>query len=405
MSYRLYGGLPDFPAHKTYALIHTDALAHNFSLLRETVRASAPAVRTVAVVKADAYGHGAPACVQSLLGEGCDAFAVSCIEEAVQVRETCTAYARENGIPGRALVLILGYTLPTEAAALAAYGLTQALLSADYARLLSENAAQAGVCVHCHVALDTGMNRIGFPAHNEAEAEQATADILHLGSYPSLAVDGLFSHFSTADDPADAVFAPQSRTREQYARYRAVLTRLERAGARPALCHICNSAASVRLPEMYMDGVRLGILLYGVCPSPFVPVPVVPVMELCTVISHVHTLLPGEAVSYGGCFSAGTPRTVATLPIGYADGFLRAYSGASVTVHTGAGDFSAPVIGRICMDQCMIDITDIPAVPGDTVTLFGERQEQLCALASLAGTIPYESLCLLSARVPRLYVR
>ncbi len=402
MSHRLYANLPSFSAHKTLALIHTDALASNYTMLSERIPRS---VRRIAVVKADAYGHGAAACAKVLLAQGCDAFAVSCIEEAVALRRVCDQYAKSIPCADRALILILGETPPDLAPVLARYRLTQALLSARYAEHLAAKAQKSGITVHCHVALDTGMNRIGYPAQSESEIEETIQNLLSLRTVSALSVDGMFSHFADADGREECVLAAQSRTRLQFARYRAVLTALEAAGARPALCHVCNSAATLRFPEMHLDGVRLGILLYGVAPSAHLSVPLAPVMELCTHISHLHLLSPGEAVGYGGCFSASTPRTVATLPIGYADGFLRAYSGAAVTVHTKKGAFPAPIVGRVCMDQCMLDTTDIPADVGDTVTIFGDRSAHLQALSAHADTIPYESLCLISARVPRLYVK
>ena len=158
----------------------------------------------------------------------------------------------------------------------------------------------------------------------------------------------------------------------------------------------------MRFPDLTLDGVRLGILLYGAAPSKHVNAKVSPVMSLHTSISRVHRLPAGQRVSYGGDFIADTDRTIAALPIGYADGFLRAYQGFKVTVHTRAGDFKAPIIGRICMDQCMIDITDIPAAVGDKITLFGQDKTDLSRLSEMAKTIEYEALCLISGRVPRI---
>ena len=192
----------------------------------------------------------------------------------------------------------------------------------------------------------------------------------------------------------------------QYARFAQVRDALAARGLRPGLCHICNSAAAVRFPAAHPDAlpdaVRLGISLYGYG----VPLPdgqaLLPVMRLCTSVVHLHTLLPGERVGYGGTFTADSPRLLATLPVGYADGWTRALAGASVTVHTAEGDRQAPLVGRICMDQCMVDVTGLPVRVGDPVTLFGQTPEQLEALAARAGTIPYELLCLITARVPRI---
>ena len=190
---------------------------------------------------------------------------------------------------------------------------------------------------------------------------------------------------------------------KQFHRFLAVCNALEQRGIPRLFRHACNSAAAVRFPDFHLDGVRLGIVLFGTQPSPVFSLSLRPVMKLKTVISHVHTLPPGETVGYGGCFGAKEERRIATLPIGYADGLLRAFSGGEVTVHTARGDFHAPIVGRICMDQCMMDITDTPANVGDTVTLFGNDPTELSQYAKRAATIDYECLCLISSRVPRQY--
>ena len=177
----------------------------------------------------------------------------------------------------------------------------------------------------------------------------------------------------------------------------------------PACLHVCNTAAALRYPEYRMECVRIGLSLWGMYPSDLFNATYTcgealrPVLQLKTRITQLHTLRPGETVSYGGHYSAPADRTIATIPIGYADGFIRAYTGAQVVVSTGKGDFSAPVAGNICMDQCMLDVTGIPASVGDEVVLFGRKPSQIAELARRAGTIPYECLCLLSARIPLVY--
>lgn len=398
--YRLYSSLPEQGSDTTWAEIDLGALRHNYRLLCGQVEAGTPAhsakIRPIAVVKADAYGHGAPACVEALLREGCDFFAVSCFQEAEAVRAVC----REKG--ARADVLILGYTAPSLAQDLARLDVIQAVLSEEYAHTLNENASRAGVTVRTHLALDTGMNRIGLPAQSDGEIQSTARAIESIDALGHLRTEGLFTHFARADEGEDGVPA----TDLQADRFRRVRDLLPAPLASRLFCHVCNSAASVERPRDYWNGVRFGILLYGVRPSDRVDLlPVRPVMKLKTVVSHVHTLLPGEAVSYGGTFRCeGGERRVATLPIGYADGFLRAYTGALVTVHTGKGERKVPIVGRICMDQCMIDVTGTDVRTGDPVTLFGNEPEELYALADRAGTIGYESLCLLSARVGRTYL-
>ena len=352
--------------------------------------------RIIAVVKAEAYGHGAPECVRTLLSEGCDFFAVSCIDEAVAVRAVC------DGENKQADILILGYTHPSLAPQLWRFNIIQALLSEDYAVSLDRAATQANVTVRVHAALDTGMNRIGFAAHNDDEIMASTAAIMRVHGFSGLSLEGMFTHYARADEaPAGE---GEDFTDLQAARYRRVCELLADRGIHIPFHHACNSAASVRRPDDYMNGVRIGILLFGARPSDHIELPLKPVLKLKTVISHLHKLLPGEGVSYGGTFTADTERLIATMPIGYADGFLRAYSGAFVTVETQNGPRAVPIVGRICMDQCMIDVTDTGARTGDVVTLFGSDPKELYAYADRASTIDYECLCLISSRVTRRYI-
>ena len=395
-NYKLYSSLTELEQHKTWAEIDLSALRDNYRILRRTVCSQKPDTRILAVVKAEAYGHGSPECVRTLLDEGCDFFAVSCIDEAVAVRTVCDLEKRDADI------LILGYTHPSLATHLARYNVIQTLLSEDYAASLNAAAQSAGVTVRTHIAVDTGMNRIGFAAHSDAEILSTVAAISRIHRFHSLSVEGMFTHYARADE--EPFGEGDARTDLQAARYRELCARLEEHEIRIPFHHSCNSAATVRRPSDYQNGVRVGILLFGAFPSAHVTLPLRPVLKLKTVISHLHKLLPGEGVSYGGTWSADTERLIATMPIGYADGFLRAYSGATVTVHTRGGERRAPLVGRICMDQCMVDVTDTGAQVGDEVTLFGNRPEDLSDYASRAGTVDYECLCLISSRVTRKYV-
>lgn len=398
---RLYSSLPRFEDARTWAEIDLGALRHNYRYLKELVTGRALAAsgkkpKTVCVVKADAYGHGACGCVPVFLDEGCRFFAVSSIEEAVEVRNIC----RNRGI--KTDVLILGVTLPSLVKKLAEYDLITTLPSFGYAQSLSQAAEAAGVRVRCHVKLDTGMNRLGFPCFTDSDAEATANLIKDCSKKKGLKIEGIFSHFAEADDTDRDT--PDGKTRLQADRFMSVLSKLDKLGVRIATRHICNSAAALRFPELALDAVRLGIALYGAPPSEaFGLSNLRPVMSFKTKISHIHHLPTGEAVSYGGHFSSDTDRLIATLPVGYADGFLRAYGGAEVCVHSKDGDFNTPTVGRICMDQCMIDITDNNAAAGDEVTLFGDSPERLSALARQGHTIPYEVLCAVSARVIRIY--
>lgn len=414
----LHETFPLLPGLRARAVIDTEALAENYAALLAPVRAASPGTYAIAVVKADAYGHGIRPVVGTLLEAGCRSFAVACLEEAVAlrrlVRELCPGRASDREID----VLVLGYTAPENAPVLAVYSIATALISEAYTERLLEHARRARVIVRGHIALDTGMNRIGFPAHTDGEIARTLEALKRLAAEGAptedgggLLFDGLFTHFSRADEDFSVEMnSPDSLTMRQYRRYRQVLEGLTAAGLRPRVCHICNSAASVRFPlthpEGCLDAVRLGINLYGygvAFPEGEDAPSLKPTMRLETVVTHMHGLLPGESVGYGGEYTAREPRTLATLPIGYADGWIRAFTGSLVTLHTPEGDRTAPIVGRICMDQCMVDVTDLPVTVGTRVTLFGSTSRELETLAERAGTIPYELLCLITARIPRVY--
>ena len=388
----LYSDLPKLREHKLFAEIDADALIYNYKLLSAKTRGA----HHICVVKADAYGHAADICVRALLSAGCRFFAVSCIEEAISVREICKRESID------AEVLILGYTDPKQAGLLSENNIIQTLLSYEYAEKLNLEATEAGVCVRAHASIDTGMNRIGISACSEEECFRATVMLKRISSFNSISLEGLFTHFARADEGSDEA---KAFTDKQFERFGAVRGALAESGIF-LFCHTSNSAAALSRPDFALDGVRLGIVLYGVMPSEHVgeasELGLMPVMSLKTLICHTHTLLPGESVSYGGVYTSSEERVIATIPIGYADGFIRAYSGYKVTVSTAEGNFRAPIVGRICMDQCMIDITGVPASVGDVVTIFGNNSQDLCELAGRAGTIEYECLCLVSARVPRV---
>ncbi len=391
-TYKLYSSLPDLTTHKVWAEIDLDALRQNYRALASVIKASTPDCRPVCVVKADAYGHGIDICISALLDEGCDFFAVSSIEEAMAVRAVC------RSVNSNADILILGYTPAAEAVTLSRFSIIQTVFSLEYARALSEQLEASGRSIRVHIKFDTGMNRIGFPAHSNDEIERSAHEIAEAAALPGLVAEGAFTHFARADE-VDG----EKRTREQAERYFALLRRANELGAHLSVRHVCNSSATLRFPEYHLDLCRLGILLYGAEPSGMFDFAVKPVMRLCARISQVHTMKAGESLSYGGVFTASEDMRIATIPIGYADGFIRAYSGATAVIYSKEGQRlgNARIIGRICMDQCMIDLGDIDADMGDVAVLIGEPG-QLDALASLAHTINYECLCLISARVPRV---
>ena len=366
--------------HKTWAEIDLSALRRNYKAVDEYTGGA----DVMCVVKADAYGHGAAACAEALYEAGARWFAVSCIEEAV---ELCSALSDRPD----AKILILGYTPPKNAPLLAKCGIRQTVFSPEYAASLSAAAKSAACTVKVHFKLDTGMNRIGYDADGNAAAE-----ILAAARMDGIEPEGLFTHFACADGDDDSI------TEAQYGKYKAVEEALASEGLR-LIRHVCNSAATVRRPDLHLDMVRAGIILYGL--EPWTPydgaLTLTPVMKFKSTISHIHTVRAGESVSYGWTYTADRDTRVATIPVGYADGFIRAFGdGGQVFI----GGRPAPIIGRVCMDQCMADISGHGGVAvGDEVTIFGGEPGQIVSLAETARTINYELVCLIGKRVARIY--
>ncbi len=397
IKHHLYSSLPILESHKTYAEIDLSALKHNYRITLERVRSSSKNTSLICVLKADAYGHGARECCRALLSEGCRFFAVSAIEEAIDLRDVCT----EVGID--ADILILGYTFPSQARLLAKYDLITSLVDLEFAERLAKAAEKEGVQVKCHVKLDTGMNRIGFTARCDDEVKRTADDIARISKYSSLRICGMFTHFSKADE-AMSVGEANAATARQAELFAMTDKALLSLGVNVGFRHVCNTSATVFFPSYHFDACRVGIALYGTLSGKHLDsLPLRPVMRFCTFISHIHTVRKGDEVSYGGVYKADEERILATLPVGYADGFIRAYSQAEVSVITPEGIKKAPIVGRICMDQCMIDITGSGAKVDDKVVLFGNSPKELSALAQMADTIEYEVLCLITARAPRIY--
>lgn len=391
-------GLP-VPTHpRVWADINTQNLIHNYAALS----ACTPSAQPICVVKADAYGHSTALVVPALIRAGCRFFATATLEEALSLRGLLRSLAPTE-TPS---ILVLGYTHPDDATIIAQNNITVACVSLAHAKAMSEKASKAGVTVWCHVAIDTGMNRIGLVAQDDISCRQAVKDVMAIMDLSGLCVAGMFTHFSTADDSFDSVMAEDSYTHTQLNRYTEVYDALCQVGKRPAFCHVCNSVATLRWYTLSkkppFDGVRLGISLYGYGEISPTGICLKPVMRLATKIVHLHTCPANGKVGYGGEYAPDTPRQIATLPVGYADGFERGFQGGMVKVQTKNGVMQAPLVGRICMDQCMIDVTDLPVAIGDEITLFGDDTAELEALCRLAGTIPYEPLCLVSGRVPRV---
>lgn len=384
------------PPHKTWAEINLGALRHNYRIISDYITARSPDCRIICVVKADAYGHGADVCVRALHECGADNFAVSCIDEALEVHSVIGS-RDERG----ADVLILGYTLPSDADKLIKYDITQTVYSFNYAKELSRSLvslAEAGAIqrdarLKIHIKLDTGMNRLGFPASQGAKAK-TIEEICETVKLPHIDAVGIFTHFACSDEPENKM------TEQQFKLYSDIVSELDTRGVHFGQKHVCNSAAALAFPSMHLDFVRVGLILYGLLPAEQLVNPgLIPVMNFKTTVSHVHNLMPGDKVGYGAVFTADRPMRVATLSAGYADGYVRAFAkGGGVLI---GGKF-APVIGRICMDQCVADVTGIDVSVGDTAVIFDNEAKNTSLLAKAAETINYELVCLVGKRVPRI---
>ena len=373
---------------RTWAEISLDNLEHNYRALRAR---TPQGCKFLGVIKADAYGHGAVPVSGTLSELGCEYLAVSNLEEAVQLRR--------GGI--RTPILILGYTPPEYADTMVFMDLTQEIHSIDYARALEERLRGTNYILNVHLKLDTGMGRIGFLAygdHSELPQLAAFSQLMHLR------VEGVFTHFSVADSRRED---DERYTALQYARFCDALAELDSCGIRPTLRHCANSAVTILHPEFSLDMVRGGIALYGCAPDVDCEglLDLRPVMTLRTTIAQIRDVAAGTPISYGRTFTAPRDLRMAVLPIGYADGLSRGLSG-KVSFRLRGQD--VPVIGRICMDMCMVDITSVSdAKTGDELTLFGYDEDGVRVpverLAQASGTISYEILCTLSKRIARLY--
>lgn len=373
------------------AFIDTNALKNNYRIIMAEVNRHSPRTESICVVKADAYGHTTEICAPVLAAAGCRRFAVANIAEACALRKTLL----DAGVT-RFSVIILGRTDIEYAHLLSEYGFVQCVYSYEYASELS-HALNDNVSVH--IKLDTGMNRLGFSVGNPESFERSVNEVLEISKMENLEIDGLFTHFARADERTPE---GEGVTRDQFERFSRFDGTLGSKGLIIPFKHCCNSAASLCYPEFACDGVRLGLSLYGAGDSVQLLPNLSPVMRFETKITHVHDVNAGERVGYGGDFICRKDMKIATLSVGYADGFSRDYRNASVGVVTENGVFEARVIGRICMDQFMADVTDIPAKVGDRAIIFGDTSDRIHRLAESAGTIDYECLCSVSARVPRI---
>lgn len=370
---------------RTWANVDLDAAEHNFWEIKNKLSSS---TMLCCVVKANAYGHGAVQLSKLYEELGADYLAVSNIEEAIQLRKA------DIRIP----VLILGYTDPRCAIDLAKNDITQCVFSCDYGKALSDNALKENVRVRVHIKVDTGMGRIGFRCERH-ELESAA----YVCNLPGLQSEGIFTHFASADEGNSG----RKYTLGQLNKFLNAIRYLEVKGVKFELRHCANSAGIFDFPESHLDMVRAGIVLYGLQPSKNLknPCDLTTILTLKTIIDHIKTVHPGDYIGYGRKFRAKHSMKVATIPIGYADGLWRSNFQHNTVVNVNGKN--APIIGRVCMDQCMIDITDIPsAAVNSKVTVYGAYGEtSIDHIASANGTINYEIICAIGERVPRVYRR
>ena len=369
---------------RVYAEIDLDAVQFNMESMRRNV---SPDTGMIGVVKADGYGHGAVP-VAATIEPYVAGYAVATAEEALILRN--------HGIVKP--ILILGVTHKSRYDELLDHDIRPAIFTMEQAQPLSDLAAGRGMKAKVHLALDTGMSRIGLEA-DEQGADLAAA----IAALPGIEAEGLFTHFSKADE------ADKTAAHRQMAAYRHFAGLLEERGVQIPVKHCSNSAGIIDLPEANMDMVRAGISIYGLYPSDEVDkqsVPLRPAMSLKSFITYIKPLCPGREVSYGGTFVVSKPMRVATVPVGYGDGYPRNLSGRGYVLIHGR---KAPILGRVCMDQFMVDVTEIPeARVDDPVVLIGQDGGEKISVEDLANTcggFHYEIVCGIGKRVPRVYKR
>lgn len=374
----------DQATKRTWAEIDLTNLEHNYRALRGMLPRGC---RFLGVVKANAYGHGAIPVARKLVELGAEYLAVACLDEAVELRQA--------GITTP--ILILGPTLPEFSGELVHYDLTQAVHDFGMARELSCAAVKFGKTLKIHIKLDTGMSRLGFTC-NEGEMDFSVREIVKVCSLPGIECEGIFTHFANAD-------GDENYTMRQFTRFMDALDKLSACGVEFKIRHCAASAAVLNYPCTHLDMVRPGIAQYGHYPDPTCEgldgPGLLPVMRVKTRVIAIRELEKGTCISYGCTYTLNRDSRIAVLPIGYADGLARLLSNrGEVLVH----GMRAPILGRVCMDLCMVDVTDIPDVTvADEVIVFGPELP-LEEKADTVGTIQYELLCGITRRVPRVYI-
>ena len=379
-----------------WAEIDLNAIAGNVAELRRVTR---PEADLLVAVKANAYGHGMIEVARQALDSGADVLGVARLDEALQLREA------DIDAP----LLVFGYSPPATAGELIRYNLTQAVYSVETAEALGRQAVKAGGIVRVHLKVDTGMGRLGLlpdarrdPAPDKGDTDAAVREVERIAGTAGLLLEGIFTHFASADS-ADKSYADR-----QFDIFLDFIERLDRVGLQISVRHAANSGAIIDMPRTHLDMVRAGISLYGLYPSREVnqnTLNLVPAMALKARVVHVKQVPAGFKISYGMTFETDRPTTIATVPIGYADGYSRLLTNRGSMLVRGQ---RAPIVGRVCMDLTMIDVGHIPGVaPEDEVVILGRQGEEMITadeIASLVNTINYEVVSSITARVPRIYV-
>jgi alanine racemase len=366
----------------TWVEINLDNLKNN---IEEVRRVAGKKTLVTVVVKADAYGHGALGVIDTLLNNGADRLAVATINEALEIRKKYKTVE----------IMILGYTPNEFAKEIIDNNIIQTIYSFEQAKHFDEQAKELGEKVKVHIKVDTGMRRLGFDWENVDE-------IINLFEFKNIFFEGIFTHFATADEE------DKSFTIIQFNRFNKVIKKLEDANIEIPIKHVSNSAAIIDLPEFSYDMVRAGIMLYGLYPSNYIgrdSVSLRPVMIFKTKIAYIKNVEKNEGISYGLIYKTDKKKKIATLPVGYADGYSRMLTGKSEVL---VGPNRRKVVGKICMDQMMIDLGTSKAQVGDEIILFGGDKKNALPveeIANLLGTINYEVVCMISRRVPRVYVK
>lgn len=375
---------------RAWAEINLDAVINNIKQIRKI---TSPSAKIMAIVKADAYGHGFFEVASALANNGADFFGVATVDEAIQLRNAGFSNP----------VLILGVIFRDDLEKTIQNDIMPVVFGYRFAKSISDTAVRLNKKAKIHIKLDTGMSRIGYVCSGSDSRERILDSICDIAALPNVEIDGIFSHFAKADEKE------RDYTKIQYDRFMDIVSALEDRGVHIPIKHICNSAGIIQYPEYHMDMVRSGIITYGLAPSSDVSVEnlgLSPAMQLKSVVTNLKRIKVDTPVSYGGNYIAKPGTRIATVAIGYADGYSRLLSGKAEVLINGK---RANVVGNVCMDQLMVDVTEIDDIKiGDEVILFGKSGNNIITVESVAelmGTINYETICVIGKRVPRVYIQ